>query len=129
MNAHLSDEQVTLYAEKGLRPADLILIDAHLSTCEACRGRVRMGIPAFLQDGLLGDSEHITYEQLAAYVDNKAGIERHSIAAHLDGCFRCKAEYEDLRSFSKEMSASAASRWPWVAALAGLFKPTERKRS
>ena len=129
MNAHLSDEQVTLYAEKRLKPADLIQIDTHLSNCATCRGRVRMGIPAFLQDGLLGDSEHVTYEQLAAYVDNKAGIERHSIAAHLDGWSRCKAEYEDLRAFSSEMSASAASRWPLFSAVAGLFGNPERKRS
>jgi hypothetical protein len=120
---HLSSETVQHYRKRMMPPAELLAVDDHLATCEACRGRVAEGervadmfaaLRSNMSSGASSRPEHLTYEQLAAYVDdglNKA--ERALADVHLQLCVQCDAELRDLEGFKPTIS-------PQVAALSGV---------
>ncbi len=131
MTGHLSPEQKGLYLERALPPAELLAADDHLASCEACRGSLRERAaekrPLVAALGSLLPAErtaaHLTYEQLAAYVDHEAGAaEREAIESHLGVCSMCKEEARDLFAFRETMAASPAqaaeparARWSLAA--------------
>lgn len=131
MTGHLSPEQKGLYLERALPPAELLAADDHLAACETCRGSLRERAaekrPLAAALGSLLSAEraaaHLTYEQLAAYVDHEAdAAEREAIEGHLGGCSMCKEEARDLFAFRETMAASPAqaaeparARWSLTA--------------
>lgn len=114
MTEHLSQPVIELYRERALSPTELIAADDHLGGCEACRGRLEnkaawRAAAASLSEGLqvsLGsEPEHLSYEQLAAYVDREAdAVEREIIESHLSHCRECVEQFEELRAFAAQLS-------------------------
>jgi hypothetical protein len=95
---------------------ELIRVDDHLAVCADCRQRVEAALPgaaASLYEGLRADaaslsgadgaSGHLSFDQIAGYVDESlAASERHLIADHLASCAQCARESDDLRAFKAE---------------------------
>lgn len=117
MTGHLSPEQKGLYMKRALPPAELLAADDHLAACESCRRSLREGLAsdrelAAMLGGLVSPEKtgaHLTYEQLAAYVDHEAGArEREAIEGHLDICSLCKEEARDLFALKESLAAAPA---------------------
>ncbi|HWT01118.1 MAG TPA: zf-HC2 domain-containing protein [Pyrinomonadaceae bacterium] len=99
-----------------MSPAELLAADEHLAACESCRRSLAEGADPGASFAALLDSyadapgaraTHLTYEQLAAYVDHESGDpERAAIESHMAACARCHEEARDLFAFKESLAAS-----------------------
>ena len=73
---HLSETQLAAYSERNLEPDELITVDEHLASCDACYerlSRILPGAPLSFQSG--EGPFHLDYEQhLEPYVMAKRTI-------------------------------------------------------
>jgi hypothetical protein len=113
LSEHLTARQIECYYNRLMSPAEVLVALDHVAECNACREqfepehRIRA-----VGDGLRSDlqaqaqySNHITYEESAAYVDECLGqLEREIVESHLDFCSQCATEIADLRAFRAEMT-------------------------
>jgi hypothetical protein len=102
---HLTDLELDLYRKRGMAAEQLIAANAHLLTCEACYGRFgsedkeadALAILRDLQALESPEIEHLSFEQLAAYVDDKAGEKLGAeIRRHVQECGECETRLEEL---------------------------------
>src|SRR5262249_57426666 len=111
LSDHPTSEQLHAFLVRGLSAEELLRVDRHLESCEACRQGLA-GDPdprlstAGLREALLGDEDlsaaHPAYEELAAYVDGElAGAEREALAAHLEVCEPCRRSQLDLQALAQ----------------------------
>jgi hypothetical protein len=107
---HLSAPQIERYRKKALSAEELLDLGDHVALCEACRSRVSEAVGLSLSVGSLrADFEsstftHITYEQIAAYVDDKIDpIDREAVDSHLARCPQCSKEVRELREISAQL--------------------------
>lgn len=129
MAAHLSEEQIAHYTTRRLAPEELLRVDDHISECANCRQRIASAaeLRKAFQDprewdygtddqSYVDPKEHLTYEQLGAYVDGKTGADVATLRAHLEVCRRCSEEFRDLNTFKTELASSkeqhAEGWWP-----------------
>jgi hypothetical protein len=122
---HLSKEQITKYSTKLLKPHELLTVDQHLADCSDCRARLPVSFTAigeslpeeFMQTD---EEEHLTYEQIVEYIENKDAATRGQVALHLKACARCDEELNDLKTYAKEFEAkpfrTSVSNWFFAAA-------------
>ena len=115
---HLSDEDLSRYCGRTLPPVELLAADDHLAICDACYARI--GAAEGLDAKLLAASKafdaandfeatHLTYEQMAAMVDNRLDeIDREVIESHLELCRRCETELNELREVSTALNVVPA---------------------
>jgi hypothetical protein len=83
MDAHLTADELRVFARHESSATDVRRIARHLEVCEECR-----------VTGILGvDEEHLTFEQLATIADGGPGDE------HVRRCATCARELADLRQF------------------------------
>ena len=70
---------------------DLLAADDHIAKCEQCREKLGATVPVAqawqtLRASLASESqqpEHLSYEELAAYVDEKlSGVQREAVESH-----------------------------------------------
>jgi anti-sigma factor RsiW len=125
MREHLSEREIARYCERRIQPEVLLQVDDHLSQCPDCRARLASAIDldaAFrgtTSPRLAGSGEdaafpnasvrpeHVTYEQLEAFLDGQAsGAEKEALRAHLDSCRVCAGELRDMSDFKAELNAS-----------------------
>jgi len=107
---HLSDQELTSYRDRLLKPAELASSDRHLGTCEICRKRLaaitRLD-PALtmLSDLYASTSDHLSFEQIEAYAENNLDqAQRAVVYAHLNSCEMCAREVRDFMGFAPRMS-------------------------
>lgn len=106
MSDHISTRQMERFYARSLEVPELALIASHLATCADCRQVFhevsrRSRELAHLSFNLSPEAwlkhEHLTYEQLAPYVEERLDkAEREIVDIHLGSCERCR---EDLSSF------------------------------
>ena len=124
---HLSAQSVELYRRRVMSPAELLAADDHFAACEDCRRHageplqmdaVVSGLRANLRAGAtVLESDHLSYEQIAALVDDEIGeAEREALGSHLEICALCAEEVNDLRVFRPEALAASGRK----------FAPAER---
>ena len=117
MSDHLSAQTVDQYRRRVMSPADLLAAGDHLANCDDCRRLASEALPmdsivsslhVQLQSGVTGaESEHLSYEQLAALVDNEVDVtDRVALEGHLESCSLCAAEVKDLTAFRSETHAA-----------------------
>lgn len=113
MSGHLSTEQKRRFLERAMSAAELLAADDHLAACESCRRSLAEGaapgtsFAALLNSYVDAPAAHLTYEQLAAYVDHEsAEPERAAIEGHLGACPVCREEARDLFAFKESLAAS-----------------------
>jgi hypothetical protein len=106
-------------------PAELLAADSHLALCDICHGRmiewpglsekVGAATRAF-DEAVAGEINHLTYEQLAALVDDQIGeIDREILMSHLDLCPPCETELNDLREVGSRMETGAKQTKEYAA--------------
>ena len=128
-HSHPFGELLRQYAARELSVSELLTVDDHLASCEACRGRLPQ-----LVDGAVfafGEDSHLRYEELESWIaGTQTAFDAELTAQHLSDCPRCAAEERDLRRFAARLKVeSARARWvkagSWVAvgiaAAVGLF--------
>lgn len=113
MSEHFSTRQVELYLKRAMTPAELLAADDHLSVCGACRERVvRARRPeallAEVRSGLKAAAaeppNHLAYEHMAAYVDDRLDtVEREIADSHMAVCAACREELRDLFAFRETL--------------------------
>ena len=112
LRAHLSDEDINEYRRRTLAPAELIIADDHLASCDACYRRVsradEVNIFVDAAETLVqsrSESDHLSYDQLASYIDgNHEDVDREICDVHLQICKRCSEDLRDLNIFKISMS-------------------------
>jgi anti-sigma factor RsiW len=109
MSKHLSREQLEKYNGRELLPGELIAVDTHLANCEDCRRD--LAVIASPVDSMFSAihraaSEHLTYEQMDAWVDDELEqSERELVAAHISLCAPCTRQLKAYESYAPVMSA------------------------
>jgi hypothetical protein len=127
---HLSSEQIVLYRRARLAGAELLAADDHVAGCEECRAKLagdseaRLASIAQALQSADAIDDHLTYDQLRAYVDRDAKAEEAAdIESHLRACALCRAEVDDLRRFSEQIKGpvkrpASFPRWLIMGAIA-----------
>ncbi|MCM3903274.1 MAG: hypothetical protein ND866_16335 [Pyrinomonadaceae bacterium] len=139
---HLSAQSVELYRRRVMSTAELLAADDHFAACEDCRRHageplqmdaVVSALRANLRAGAtVLDSDHLSYEQIAALVDDEIGVaDREALESHLEVCALCTEEVNDLRAFRPEALAvsgrkSASAARPPLREKLWSFWPTTR---
>lgn len=115
---HLTEKQLSEYANRSLSPAELLLLDDHLADCAACCKKLSSVLQAnsggtgavnFLIGELTATAEdfHLSFVQIAAYIDQQLdAAERQVITDHLHLCLTCQSEIEDLQAFQQTLAQS-----------------------
>src|SRR5260221_1175240 len=85
-------------------------VDRHVEQCGECYIELSLEahVTSFLS--LLASAavapEHLSYDQMTAYVDAKSDdLDREIIESHVELCARCAAELGDLAAFAQRLSA------------------------
>lgn len=106
---HPSAAELDRYRRRTAAAAELLAVDAHIASCDACLAALR-------------DSRHLTYEQAEAYVD---GSDDRAVRDHVAVCAMCRAEVDDLAKMREVVVAEGGGRaagggtaWRWAAAAA-----------
>jgi anti-sigma factor RsiW len=104
LTGHLSEEELERYRGRTLPPQRLLSVNAHLHGCDSCHERYgsesRLGeafafAQSFKATGV--EESHLSFEQLAAYVDDALrGEEQLMVVAHLEECVECEAQVREL---------------------------------
>src|SRR5215467_11088710 len=102
---HVSKSKMKEFCARSLEVDELASILNHIEHCDRCNDLFHSVLRERIGDGPrtidLSNSwikhEHLEYEQLVAYVDNRLDeTEREMLEIHLGGCGSCR---EDVRSF------------------------------
>lgn len=108
MSTHLSREQLVKYRNRALLPGELVAIDGHLGKCQDCRREltdVASSSFAFTSAIREAQSEHLSYEQMDAWVDNEMDqTERELVLSHIGLCKPCARQLKAYESYAPVMS-------------------------
>lgn len=109
LSTHLSAQQVEQYRRRSLSPVELLDAGDHLVACEECRARIAdvekidaslSALRADFQQHARAPQQHLTYQQLSAYVDDGLdGVDREIVDSHVAVCASCKEEMRELFAF------------------------------
>jgi anti-sigma factor RsiW len=121
MGGHLSAQDLERYRQRTLSPAEWLAAEDHIATCEACRRQLGEAEPlpeevaalwAAFRPEAGAKPEHLSYEQLAAYVDDELDeVDREIVESHLELCPTCEAAVRDLRALQAEMAVYPAREY------------------
>jgi len=113
MTEHPSKTELAGYADQTLSANELLRVDTHLSKCDECYREMKEHLNidqagVSLAEALAGNGhdDHLTYGQLAAYVDGSLGnVEREIADVHAGACELCSAQLDDLRKINAGLTA------------------------
>ncbi|HEU4766914.1 MAG TPA: hypothetical protein VFS77_06050 [Pyrinomonadaceae bacterium] len=102
---HLSNNQLVGYAAKKLNSEELLAVDRHLASCDACHDRLTRTSAIDRSYDLSNDGAfHLDYDQhLVPYVEGTADeIDREIIESHVALCSQCAEDIRDLQEFTRQ---------------------------
>lgn len=113
---HISDEIFDLYEARKTTPAEMLTAQTHVARCETCREKMARVLKTeksfaavhnnFAFEDFGDEPEHLPYEQLEFFVDNKLDeVDREIAESHLAICGECAKDLADL-NFYREISAA-----------------------
>jgi hypothetical protein len=113
MAEHPSKTELIAYADRALSADAVLRVDNHLSRCHECyllmKEHLNIGqAGASLAESLAGNGhdDHLSYEQLAGYVDGSLGaVDREIAEVHSGACELCSAQLDDLRKIRDGFTA------------------------
>ncbi len=136
---HLTEPQITAYRDRALTSEERATVSSHMEGCEPCRTRVRnarnvVGAAASAAIQFLPTNEtesgHLTYEEMAAYVDGKADeAVREVVEGHAQFCERCAEQVRELRGFQAMLSTYPKKEYAPFAGAGFLRRAAERLKS
>src|SRR5689334_16594075 len=118
MSEHPSAEQINKYISRTLPPSELLLMDDHLAACDRCMQEIAKApnpVAAAIQSSLFASTveDHLSYEQMSAFVDDKAdAADCEIVEVHRNVCHECAVEIENLASIRSALSAEATTTSP-----------------
>lgn len=121
MIEHLPPDKIERFIARDLAPDELLTTARHLSDCQECRRKINQAKDdsariLHLREEL-HEAEHLSYEQLEAYVDDSLVSEdRLAVSNHLAGCAACSMEARDLESLRDNLATYPKSSEVVVAA-------------
>ncbi|MCY7376667.1 MAG: hypothetical protein LH472_11965 [Pyrinomonadaceae bacterium] len=114
MSEHLLADNIENYLSREMNASDLLKADEHLAQCDLCFARLgefRRGEKSLNLDFLQfspEESEHLSYERLEAYVDEKTdGVEREIADVHLQVCADCNLQLDGLLQMRRLIETDA----------------------
>jgi anti-sigma factor RsiW len=118
---HLSLDEIEQYRRgRAASPARLLALDDHLALCAACRSKATemenvnellLSLKSDLSEADTQTSEHLTSEQLAAYVDDSlVEVDREIAENHLTVCRACEREARELMDFKATITPQLNER-------------------
>ncbi|HEV7859005.1 MAG TPA: hypothetical protein VGO91_10350 [Pyrinomonadaceae bacterium] len=139
---HFSADIIQRYDRRSLSPEEFLTVQAHLAQCANCRERLGETVGAqdafrALRAGLMpeppAELEHLSYEQLAAHVDEQLDeVESEITVSHMAICAECEADARDLRRYrastekASEGNVSAERKTLWQRFFSFDFSPAYR---
>lgn len=107
--AHISREQLVNYRNRTLAPQELVAVDGHLGSCQACRQELA-GLAAAPVATIAAVREarfeHLTYEQMDAWVEDQLDqTERELVLSHIGLCAPCARQLKAYESYAPAMAA------------------------
>jgi Putative zinc-finger len=138
MPEHISAGQAERFRQRRLQPAELIATYDHIALCEECRQLLSEAEqPQIALSGFLADlaataeakSEHLSHDQIAAYVDGYADeVERERVESHVERCSSCAVELRDLQELqAKPPRWTVLENLPVWKRIAGFFQLPRRR--
>jgi hypothetical protein len=127
MLKHPAKTELKAYADRTLTADELLRIDEHLSNCDECFSNMQQHLnsdptAASFADVLTAvgpDDGHLSYEQLAGYVDRTlGGVENEIVEVHSGGCELCSLQLDDLR----QIKAGIRSQTPLQTSRPGFWE-------
>lgn len=117
MPQHLSHDEIQNYAKRSLSPAELLNVDEHLRSCDQCFSKLGDDLLATDIDQALFELEdkspyedHLTYEQMEAFVDGASDAADHEIVElHRDVCSDCEQQLEGLSQIRATLQLESAT--------------------
>lgn len=131
MTEHLKTDEIESYLKRKMKPAELLRADDHLAQCAACFQKMKDSEIAksaadfdFLPD-FSEESEHLSYEDLEHYADEKADDPQREIAdVHLRVCEDCRTELNGLIEMRRLIEADLQKQaLPETAVEKSIFAP------
>jgi FtsZ-binding cell division protein ZapB len=111
---HYTEEDIASYRRRLMPPAQILVFNEHLATCEECYGKFHSKTlltstynfaRTELKHAENEDLEHLSFDQLLAYVDNELDeLERGIAGVHLEICSECDDVCTDLRKFKTDLA-------------------------
>ena len=121
---HPSKTQLAGYEARTLNSEELLAVDRHLASCDACHSSLTsmsQSVSSRVFDLSVEEPFHLDYDQhLAPYVDGSANeIDREIIESHIALCSQCEEDLRDLQEFKQQTlptllpvdGAVRTSRW------------------
>lgn len=130
MTPHLNEAQVASYRNRSLAAADLIRVSQHIAECEACRARVASaaelyaGVEALraIFESQAAAPAHLTYNEMAAYVDQRLAEEDgEEVEQHVRECRSCAADLAELERLRRDMPVPAKGPG-WFARISEIWR-------
>jgi FtsZ-binding cell division protein ZapB len=111
---HYTTQEIESYRRRSMPAAEILSVNQHLATCDECYGKFRSkSLLASTYDFARTDLEsaeneeleHLSFDQILAYVDNELDeIERGIASVHLEICSECDDICRDLRKFKSDLA-------------------------
>jgi hypothetical protein len=109
MSEHLSKTQFARYAGRTLNSDELLAVDRHLASCDACYAQFTSSLPGGVTVSApslesIEEPFHLDYDQhLKPYVDGQSNeIDREIVKSHVALCSACADDLKDLQAFSNQ---------------------------
>lgn len=114
MTKHYTEQEIETYRTRLTSPLETLAINEHMATCEECYGMFHERsllsstydfARTELENAAREEPEHLSFDQLLAFVDNEMDeIESGIAGAHLEICSDCDEVCRDLRLFKSELA-------------------------
>jgi hypothetical protein len=120
LNEHIASEILDRYAAREATASEILFVQTHSAACNACREKLAQIVSpekafaairgSFAFDDFTNEPEHLPYEQLEFFADNKLDEVDHEIAtSHLAICAECAKDLADLQMYRQIAEAPAAT--------------------
>lgn len=125
MSEHLSQIQLAGYGGRTLDADELLVVDRHLASCDACYQRLTHVFPRTWDQSRRADDVassrsieepfHLDHDHhLSAYVDGTANeIDREIVESHVSLCSECAEDLRDLQEFSRQRVRPTVRQSSW----------------
>jgi tetratricopeptide (TPR) repeat protein len=111
---HYTLQEIESYRRRSMPAVEILVVNEHLATCDECYGKFRSRslltstydfARTDLESAENEELEHLSFDQILAYVDNELDeIERGIASIHLEICSECDDICRDLRRFKSDLA-------------------------